>query len=577
MNFCYAGVIIHIVIFLKQIARLKVFSHINGYKRGDEHMLRGNNTKKLLVLFLTLAIALSVLPGNSAFAGPGDYHTVSFEPGAQGKWDKSDFTYSIIYNDPTPTFTGDMSDTIGAGWNFAGWFPISTSTVLRDVNYTASWYMIESTGIDNYQKLTYIVHNNLTIVLEAWGVDSSIRFRMAVTKKGVTNESDDIDPNQSGAFTFPFEFADVRILIRVRENSLIDLEEIILNYFTVIFDPGDHGIFVTGSRTVFMGLANNDLTPPSPTIGVYDGWRFTGWAPGLANRVTGSVTYIPQYEPREYTVTYARGDHGTFTEESTGGLFHDADTPAFIGPVTGDPGWTFTGWAPTWRATILFDEIYTAQWTRTIYSVVYEPGTQGTWSAADETYTAEYGDTTPAFGGDTSADHNPGWTFAGWTPALAATVTNSETYIAQWRGKDYIKVIFDANTTDENVTGPAPVGKTVVFNAAYGDLAVIGRTGYIFGGWYTAPSGGVQVTAADIVTNADDHILYAHWSEISTDGPGSGGSVNPSPSPAPTVWTQVTTPRPIIEPTPESAQDVVEEFEDEDQPFGATEDRKSVV
>jgi len=59
---------------------------------------------------------------------------------------------------------------------------------------------------------------------------------------------------------------------------------------------------------------------------------------------------------------------------------------------------------------------------------------------------------------------------------------------------------------------PSPVSKVVTFGTAYGSLATTTRSGYTFGGWWTAPNGGgTQVTAATGVSAVVDHTLYAKW------------------------------------------------------------------
>ena len=76
------------------------------------------------------------------------------------------------------------------------------------------------------------------------------------------------------------------------------------------------------------------------------------------------------------------------------------------------------------------------------YTVIYDPGTQGTWLAVSQTRVGfRLGDPTPIFSGNLSTDHNPGYVFAGWrdgtnfypnTAALPPTVTKDVTYVAQW-------------------------------------------------------------------------------------------------------------------------------------------------
>jgi uncharacterized repeat protein (TIGR02543 family) len=71
----------------------------------------------------------------------------------------------------------------------------------------------------------------------------------------------------------------------------------------------------------------------------------------------------------------------------------------------------------------------------------------------------------------------------------------------------------------------------VTYDSAYGTLATTSRTGYTFNGWFTAVSGGTEVTAATIVKTASNHTLYAQWTINTytiTASAGTGGSIDPS-------------------------------------------------
>lgn len=46
---------------------------------------------------------------------------------------------------------------------------------------------------------------------------------------------------------------------------------------------------------------------------------------------------------------------------------------------------------------------------------------------------------------------------------------------------------------------------------AYGMLPQAVRRGWRFDGWWTAPEGGQEILAEDLVQAAEDHTLYAHW------------------------------------------------------------------
>ena len=64
------------------------------------------------------------------------------------------------------------------------------------------------------------------------------------------------------------------------------------------------------------------------------------------------------------------------------------------------------------------------------YTVTYTDGVDGEEIFKDQTYTVEAGKATPAFNGTPA---RKGYTFAGWKPAVAATVTGDATYEATWK------------------------------------------------------------------------------------------------------------------------------------------------
>ncbi len=68
----------------------------------------------------------------------------------------------------------------------------------------------------------------------------------------------------------------------------------------------------------------------------------------------------------------------------------------------------------------------------------------------------------------------------------------------------------------------SPASRSVVGGSAVGTLPAPTRFGYAFDGWFTAASGGTQVTAATVVTA--NVTFYAHWTRQSTPvPPGPGG------------------------------------------------------
>jgi len=152
-----------------------------------------------------------------------------------------------------------------------------------------------------------------------------------------------------------------------------------------------------------------------------------------------------------------------------------------------------------------------AVWKLNEYKIVYAPGDHGKWNLDDETYLCNYGESTPNTATDVTAkaSHDAGWVFDGWQPDVAATVSGSATYTAQWTPGSIV-VTFDAN----GGTASVPFSITVVYNSLYGSLGVTSRSGYTFIGWFTDPDAGIQITAGTTVNTADDHTLYAHWQRI---------------------------------------------------------------
>ena len=58
---------------------------------------------------------------------------------------------------------------------------------------------------------------------------------------------------------------------------------------------------------------------------------------------------------------------------------------------------------------------------------------------------------------------------------------------------------------------PSPTSKSVAYWSTYGTLATTSRSGYTFNGWFTAASGGTQITSSTQMTQTANHTLYAQW------------------------------------------------------------------
>lgn len=116
-----------------------------------------------------------------------------------------------------------------------------------------------------------------------------------------------------------------------------------------------------------------------------------------------------------------------------------------------------------------------------------------------------------------------GYTFGGWwtQPNSGGTFigpmggaftvgsyTSGTTFYAYWYATTYT-VTFDAQGGDVS-----PSSKTVSYGSTYGTLPTPTKTGYQFNGWFTATTGGTQVTASSIYSVASDSTIFAQWTAL---------------------------------------------------------------
>ena len=217
------------------------------------------------------------------------------------------------------------------------------------------------------------------------------------------------------------------------------------------------GIDATLRDTYDFGIAPaGDPVPDEPTILDEDGdGLITGLKEGeeyivfLRLKATGSSFRSAWQEQgtattvKTYTVTYTDGVDGdeVFADQVTSDLLEGDETPAFNGTPERE-GYVFAGWNPAVAAAVSGDATYTATWKvdrngngvadeeEPKYTVTYTDGVDGEEIFADQvTSDLLVGEATPAFSG---TPERKGYVFAGWNPAVAATVSGDATYAATW-------------------------------------------------------------------------------------------------------------------------------------------------
>jgi uncharacterized repeat protein (TIGR02543 family) len=276
-----------------------------------------------------------------------------------------------------------------------------------------------------------------------------------------------------------------------------------------------------GTYTLVTG-GNNIAGLAPATVNVPPGWDAT-----VSVSTNSLILTLNAINPVYYTVSY-NGNGST-----TGSVPVDVNSPYLSGStvtVLGNTnslqktGYTFAGWntatngsgnayAPDAPFVITTNRTLFAQWTVNSYIVTFDANGGGTPSPTSKsvTYDSTYG--------ALAAVTRTGYTFNGWfTAASGGTqvtsgslvdVAAAQTLYAQWTPNSYT-VTFDAN----GGAAPTPVTTLVTYHSAYGALATVSRMGYTFSGWFTAASGGTNVTSATTVTTAGAHTLYAQWTEL---------------------------------------------------------------
>ena len=148
-----------------------------------------------------------------------------------------------------------------------------------------------------------------------------------------------------------------------------------------------------------------------------------------------------------------------------------------------------------------------------------------TYDSQDGSDVTDGDSTTTAGGSITTLPTDPtrtGYTFTGWytatsggtqiTAGAAHNQTTDFTLYAQWTA-DTLDVTYDSQGGSTVTDGDATT-------TAGGSITTLPtdptRDGYTFNGWYTATSGGTQITAGTAHNQTADFTLYAQWQAVPT-------------------------------------------------------------
>ena len=261
------------------------------------------------------------------------------------------------------------------------------------------------------------------------------------------------------------------------------------------------------------------------------GYTFLGWYTASSGgtkissttKIIGTVTYYAQWSINSYTVTWNPNGGSvspTSTTKTHGSTLGTLPTPTRAADV--QYTYTFKGWftAATGgtqvsaSTTVTKNVTYYAQWTATPRSYTATFNGNGGGTPNPSTITKTYGSEL----GTLPTCSRTGYTFLGWYTAssggtkISSTtkIIGTVTYYAQWSINSY--------TLTYNVNGGnavSPASKSVQYGSAYGTLPTPTKSSdaeytYAFAGWYTAASGGTQVTT-NTTMGAGNTTIYAHW------------------------------------------------------------------
>lgn len=139
-------------------------------------------------------------------------------------------------------------------------------------------------------------------------------------------------------------------------------------------------------------------------------------------------------------------------------------------------------------------------WKGFQYSGKNASGTEHDLEGNSGTYTYTFTDTN-------YASHSGAFNYYAGVQGVSGGGTNEES-------KKYTYTIpADTSTVTFNGNGGTPSSstKTETYGSKYTLPSNPARSGYTFAGWYTAASGGSQVTTSTTVSSSSNHTLYAHW------------------------------------------------------------------
>lgn len=281
----------------------------------------------------------------------------------------------------------------------------------------------------------------------------------------------DTEPNESIQFKWQWKNGKWELISDIAPVIKCQCEKQVEEKYTVTYTDGVDGKFF--EDVVFSDLKSGVATPAFGKDPYHPGYTFAGWEPVVAATVTETVTYVAKWTPVEpkaptadelkklemaVQVKCVVDDSQQHTAAYD--LLGEYDEDYFVGEPRKD--------GDDWLCDInYYPERYVAEFNTTfqnlkhvqndekivpvtliwdggswqlktqgrvhvteVYTVTYTDGVENEEVFADQVYSDLRKDSaTPAFNGTPT---RTGYTFAGWEPEVAETVTETVTYAAKW-------------------------------------------------------------------------------------------------------------------------------------------------
>lgn len=420
------------------------------------------------------------------------------------------------YRDTSVTLTAKAAPT---GYDFVGWYEgsnlVSTSLSFA-VTLTANRTLVAKYKIKSYTvNATSEDTNKGTVSPAGQTVEHGANATVVATPNAAYNFAGWYNGATKVSSNASYIFA-------VTANISLTAKFTIKTFTTTTANSTGGTASVNKSSVEYGGSAIWTATPST-------GYNFSNWSNGstanplTVSNITANTHITPVFVLKSYTVTW-NPNGGTVDPTSTtkthGSTLGTLPTPTRAADV--QYIYTFKGWFTaatdgtqiSASTTVTKNVTYYAQWTAIprSYTATFNGNGGGTPSPSiiTKTYGSELG-TLPTCS-------RTGYTFLGWYTAssggtkISSTtkITGTVTYYAQWSINSY--------TLTYNVNGGnavSPASKSVQYGSAYGTLPTPTKSSdaeftYTFAGWFTAASGGTQVTA-NTTMGAGNTTIYAHW------------------------------------------------------------------